>query len=527
VRGGSANVPHCFNGTNLHTHGLWINPSGNSDNVLISVNPGIQFQYEYNIPPDHPAGTFWYHSHRHGSTALQVSSGMAGALVVRGTRPPTPSANGDIDTLLRPISGQAFPERVLVFQQIQYACRNPDGSIKRNPDNTYKCDPGDVGGVEDYDQFGPGTWPTSGRFTSINGAVLGRLQGAEAGKVERWRMIHGGVRDSIALQFRKRAPAAPEPTGLSTAAAQAFVDTNCTGAPVPYHLVAADGLTMAAATRAQVAVLQPGYRWDALIVFPEPGDYCVLDNASTGGGNVNQNLRPTQLLGSVRVGGTAVTGDPSDYLKTQLLAAAAANMPQDVRAKVTAEITDGMKLTSFIPHPDINEFTGTQTLTFNIDVSQINEVFFEIDGQPYDGNRVDRTLKLGGVDEWTLKSNLASHPFHIHVNPFQVVKIIAPDGTTDVSAPGAVDNFQTSGGNPVIDPQYPGLKGVWKDTLLVKNFAQGPRGQYTVVIRTRYERYIGDFVLHCHILDHEDQGMMQNIRIAIPDGRGGVAASHH
>ena len=124
VRGGSANVPHCFNGTNLHTHGLWINPSGNSDNVLISVNPGVQFQYEYNIPPDHPAGTFWYHSHRHGSTALQVSSGMAGALIVRGTRPPTPTANGDIDTLLRPISGQAFPERVLVFQQIQYACRN-------------------------------------------------------------------------------------------------------------------------------------------------------------------------------------------------------------------------------------------------------------------------------------------------------------------------------------------------------------------------------------------------------------------
>ena len=351
VRGGSANVPHCFNGTNLHTHGLWINPSGNSDNVLISVNPGIQFQYEYNIPPDHPAGTFWYHSHRHGSTALQVSSGMAGALVVRGTRPPTPSANGDIDTLLRPISGQAFPERVLVFQQIQYACRNADGSIKRNPDNTYKCDPGDVGGVEDYDQFGPGTWPTSGRFTSINGAVLGRLQGAEAGKVERWRMVHGGVRDSIALQFRKRAPAAAEPAGLRTAAAQAFVDTNCTGAPVPYHLVAADGLTMAAATRTSVAVLQPGYRWDALVVFPEPGDYCVLDNASTSGGNINQNLRPTQLLGTVRVGGSAVTGDLTDYLKTQLLAAAAANMPQDVRTKVTAEISDGLKLTQLHPAP--------------------------------------------------------------------------------------------------------------------------------------------------------------------------------
>jgi FtsP/CotA-like multicopper oxidase with cupredoxin domain len=145
--GGSANIPHCFNGTNLHTHGLWINPNGNGDNVLISVNPGVSFQYEYNIPPDHPAGTFWYHSHRHGSTALQVSSGMAGALIVRGTRTPTTTANGDLDTLLKPIQDQPFPERVMVFQQIQYACRDNKGAIEVNPDGTYKCDPGEVGGV--------------------------------------------------------------------------------------------------------------------------------------------------------------------------------------------------------------------------------------------------------------------------------------------------------------------------------------------------------------------------------------------
>ena len=40
-----------------------------------------------------------------------------------------------------------------------------------------------------------------------------------------------------------------------------------------------------------------------------------------------------------------------------------------------------------------------------------------------------------------------------------------------------------------------------------------PPGQYKIVIRTRYQRYIGAFVLHCHILDHEDQGMMQNISV--------------
>ena len=50
------------------------------------------------------------------------------------------------------------------------------------------------------------------------------------------------------------------------------------------------------------------------------------------------------------------------------------------------------------------------------------------------------------------------------------------------------------------------------DTLFVR---QG----YTFYVHTRYQRYIGDFVLHCHILDHEDKGMMQNVSIGIPDGR--------
>ena len=118
-------IPHCFNGTNLHTHGLWVSPTGNSDNVLLSINPQTKFTYEYNIPSDHPSGTFWYHTHRHGSTALQVSSGMAGALIIRGSRFPTPTAHGDIDTL---IPTSAIPERVLVMQQIQYACRGPPQS---------------------------------------------------------------------------------------------------------------------------------------------------------------------------------------------------------------------------------------------------------------------------------------------------------------------------------------------------------------------------------------------------------------
>ena len=47
--GQDVNTPNCFNRTNLHSHGLWISPTGNGDNVLLSINPGVSFQYEYNV----------------------------------------------------------------------------------------------------------------------------------------------------------------------------------------------------------------------------------------------------------------------------------------------------------------------------------------------------------------------------------------------------------------------------------------------------------------------------------------------
>jgi FtsP/CotA-like multicopper oxidase with cupredoxin domain len=50
---------------------------------------------------------------------------------------------------------------------------------------------------------------------------------------------------------------------------------------------------------------------------------------------------------------------------------------------------------------------------------------------------------------------------------------------------------------------------VFRDTIFVEN-------NYTVHVRTHYDRYIGEFVIHCHILDHEDAGMMLNIQI-VPD----------
>lgn len=538
--GGNVNVPHCFNGTNLHTHGLWVNPAGNGDNVLISINPGVSFEYEYNVPSDHPAGTFWYHTHLHGSTALQVSSGMAGALIIRGSRPPVKEADGkittgDIDTLLKPTRAQAFKERVVVMQQIQYACRDAQGKIKTNPDGTYRCDTGDVGMIEGtnggntgYDLFGPGDWAASGRYTSLNGVVLPTFKEAKAGQIERWRVIHGGVRDTINLEFRKLRTGAPSLLGLRAADNDAFIRQNCTGEPLPQHLVAADGLTLGGVMKRSQTVFQPAYRWDALMVFPSAGRYCVIDTAAPASANVDRTAPSRQLMGMVDVAaGRNVPADITRYLTEELVAAANANMPADVRPTVINDLRTGLKLSSFEPHRTIDkgEVTGTQTLVFNIvpGTTGGTPTQFQVNGKAFEPGRVDRVLKLHGVDEWTLTSDFVSHPFHIHVNPFQVVRILDPKGR-DVSGPDAVDDADGT-----VDTQYRGLKGVWKDSLWVKNIANppgSPGGVYTVVVRTRYQRYIGDFVLHCHILDHEDQGMMQLIRVALPDGAGGTSQGH-
>ncbi len=70
--------------SNIHYHGLHVDPTGRADNVFLEIQPGEPFLYDFTVPPYHPAGTFWYHPHVHGSTARQLGGGMVGMLIVRG-----------------------------------------------------------------------------------------------------------------------------------------------------------------------------------------------------------------------------------------------------------------------------------------------------------------------------------------------------------------------------------------------------------------------------------------------------------
>ncbi|HEY0043830.1 MAG TPA: multicopper oxidase family protein [Allosphingosinicella sp.] len=518
----SVNTPHCFNTTNLHSHGLWVSPAGNSDNVLISIPPKTAFTYEYNVPDDHPAGTFWYHPHRHGSTALQVSSGMAGALIVRGDRAPTLARPGDVDILLRSAGGGDMPERIILFQQAQYACFDQAGNVETAPGSKrWICKTGQVGEIRNYEQqFSPSSqWANSGRYTAINGRVQPLIEGLRAGTFERWRLVHAGVRESVNLRIYELRDNAPDFRKVKGDDQQKWMRANCIGAPLTSWQIAADGLTLAKALPVEESRLQPGYRADLVTWFPKAGNYCLIDGAVPNGLlNAPENVK---LLGVAKVEAGAAGTDPETALRDLMIANAetAMNRPdqQAIRDRVVAGLRDDLRLDSFVWHKTVEtaELTGKQNVVFDIvqdpdDQYDASTFRFEVNGQPYSPTRIDRDLPLGGVEEWTMTSNLANHPFHIHVNPFQVSSVLNA-AKKDATNPADPANF---------DPDYANMIGQWKDTIFVK-------AGYTIGMRTRYQRYIGEYVLHCHILDHEDQGMMQNVRVGLATGKGGVVALGH
>ena len=516
----------CFNDTNLHSHGLWVSPAGNSDNVLISIKPGVDFEYEYNIPIDHPAGTFWYHPHQHGATAMQVASGMAGALVVEGERYPTATANGDLDVMLKqfqPDDGGGSAGEVMLLQQIPYDC--PSNSLAP----TRPCDKDAVGVLEDFDQVeDPNAWLKSGRYTSVNGKVQPVLK-MKTQRLYRWRLIDTGFQASVVLRIRR----ANDPQKLFQALSVANQDKDvmalCDGEDVTQFEVASDGLTHDRIIPKTLNYLQPGYRSDILFSLPKAGAYCVYAETNVNNMTTMHDVNNTRLIGVIaaktnaRASARARAGEsPRDFLLAELRNAVrslpGAQLPDSVKSTILGDLNDGLKLGKFVPHASFSEAAKEamrgktkEYATFNI-AKVDGKTRFMVEGKPedsptpemkyvYDPHRVDHTLVLGTEQMWELASKNGNHPFHIHVNPFQIIGITRTDGGT-------------------VDAQYKDLIGTWKDTLLVME-------NHKIEIATRYQRYIGEYVLHCHILEHEDQGMMQNVKVVLPDGKGGGDLGGH
>jgi blue copper oxidase len=153
------------------------------------------------------------------------------------------------------------------------------------------------------------------------------------------------------------------------------------------------------------------------------------------------------------------------------------NQPWDLlefRVTATAAAYNGALSTTSYITPLSNPLT---TRLFSFDgMSKIN-------GKMYDMNRMDFTVPFGVTEKWTFKTNgNGPHPVHIHGASFQVISRI--------------------GGRGKVFPWEAG----WKDVVLVNDFE-------TVDVLIRFEAYKGVYVMHCHKLEHEDNGMMMNFEV--------------
>ena len=121
----------------------------------------------------------------------------------------------------------------------------------------------------------------------------------------------------------------------------------------------------------------------------------------------------------------------------------------------------------------------TLTLAMGMDMAESSPFSFTIDDRLFDPDRVDQRAARGAVEEWTIiNTSEMDHPFHLHVWPMQVVRI---DGTHVESS-------------------------TWQDVVTVP-------ARSSTVVRIRFDRYAGRTVYHCHVLDHEDLGMMGVIQV--------------
>lgn len=448
------NSHHQWNTTNLHFHGLHVSPGGTpgaqSDNVMTHLEPlpandpdyPPTERYAVKIPENHVAGTFWYHAHKHGAVAAQVSSGMAGALIVE--------RDDDQHNLDSVPEIRASKENVLLLQQIPYL--KPIGSevgfIELSPDGS---------GQNELNMFGPRSWGALRRYVTVNGVRIPTIR-IEPNEVRRLRFIHAGQRQEMVLTL-----------------VRASGDSGQGDPSIAFHEIAVDGLPLGEIRTKDTLSLYPGYRSDVLIQASAgtSGEFHLMDLRAPAGTGADGSPEPLQLVARV-----IVEGSPSDMSLPNLADLAKHRLPP----------------------PDSTALSGTQYAFYGI-VPENEDARFYIShdnlvpGQVPTGFEFSlstyRSLTLGDTERWIVGTrnagNIAAvHPFHIHTNPFFVEEVRDP------------------GDRIVTDEEIGGP--TWRDTIAMK---QG----FTYRLLTRYEDFDGEFVNHCHVLDHEDNGMMELVRI--------------
>jgi FtsP/CotA-like multicopper oxidase with cupredoxin domain len=439
-------------------------------------------------------GTHWYHAHKHGSTSLHSLNGMAGAFIIEGP----------YDDFLKQFYklGGSYGdfEKVMVFQLV-----NPDQNLSRRSIN--------------FNGAGPG-------FALINGLANPTVT-MRPGQVQLWRVINAtngatftGVGPGIiAPTFFKPTTSSktPAPFRIRQTAKDGvqFSPVNYKAQPflngkIPY---AANGPALPGAQALTTGlVLAGGNRADVLVQAP----------ATAGTYTFNAGAAAV----TVTVAGEPVTMEFPEACGDDITGAGCWPKLPGYLADLPPQSDYPHKVTfGWDPEPG-RAIAGGVRLSSTVGLNLPPR--YTIDNKQFEqfGPIIDQCMPLDDVQEWILENTTTvTHPFHIHVNPFQVVKVEAPT----VNADGTGFTYTTYPGAG--DPQN---NFVWQDVVPIPAGVTLASGEFIagrVTIRHHFADFTGTFVLHCHILGHEDRGMMQLVRIVpaskYPGGCQAIIPHHH
>ncbi|HEV7806290.1 MAG TPA: multicopper oxidase family protein [Solirubrobacteraceae bacterium] len=456
--------------TNIHYHGLHVSPEKVSDNIFRTFRPKPDEENPYasivKLDEKQPRGTYWYHAHFHGISDGQVMGGLSGLIMLDGL------------TSLLPDGFKGVPERQVTLRDVQLA-KTDDGTELIETDDGYNV-------LADNKSIEPAPRQT---FRLVNGQYKPKLE-MRAGEYELWHLANIGSDVFYKVALAKQ--------GVPADTQRLFI-------------VAEDGLPVWEITSKEELLIPPGKRFDVLVLGraekdgegkPVTYELLTLPYAQTNNANLSQNRQipcepsaaeiawpdckaTAQTLATITTAGDAKPG-PSPG--NDRVAPEGDPTAADLRK---VDIAEDDKETFIFDYPTApeNKFTPvmyTQASSEKPGFEAYKEAF-DIKQQPI------IAPVLGATQEWTLVNKTRDdHPFHIHVNGFQVTQV------TDEN--GVLQPYDARGHQDVVNiPRARKVDGATKN------------GQ--VVIRQKYLDFDGWYVFHCHILNHEDAGMMRTIQI--------------
>lgn len=421
-------------------------------------------------------GTMWYHMHKHGSTTLNVNNTLIGAFIIEGKYD---DQLNDFYMKRDTNKNWGLTEHVMVIQQVGVTPNMERASNRQ---------------VSDF---------------SVNGRRQPVVE-IKPGQVQMFRIVNGGSRSGIFFNAQS------SPSGLQwVQIAQDGVQFNVAN----YHPPPGDS-----GTNNQSFLMGAGNRVDLLVRVPStlaPGDYAI---------QVVDVITPLELP-------TGSAPNPAVTLLTVRVPAASAADPSPAMGFVTNDKFPTFPV--FLADIDPKTVLLARELTFNSTGRPVG-ANHTINGKKF-GDVIDQAMLLNTIEEWKIVNTTVTtppgpimHPFHIHINPFQIFEVFDPWAIgADGKSPAYVFTAAESkpGTNCYINPDdsttwhscsLTAIKApyVWWDVFSMPGAKSVNNSAGTPVtipgyfrFRSRFADYPGQFVLHCHILAHEDRGMMELIEV--------------